>query len=79
MVTTLPHGSWPSTISAEQLAVGGNRLGSPQWVGAQLWWSESLAAEAADRPSCGPMQTRWRPRSMTTTRLAGPLPRAPAP
>lgn len=45
MVTTLPHGSWPSTISAEQLAVGGNRLGSPQWVGAQLWWSESLAAE----------------------------------
>lgn len=45
MVTILPHGSWPSTISAEQLAVGGNRLGSPQWVGAQLWWSESLAAE----------------------------------
>lgn len=45
MVTTLPYGSWPSTISAEQLAVGGNRLGSPQWVGEQLWWSEALAAE----------------------------------
>ncbi|MCH8571674.1 prolyl oligopeptidase family serine peptidase [Nesterenkonia sp. AY15] len=45
MVTTLPYGSWPSSISAEQLAVGGNRLGSPQWVGEQLWWTEALAAE----------------------------------
>ncbi|GAA1145196.1 S9 family peptidase [Nesterenkonia lutea] len=45
MVTTLPYGSWPSSISAEQLAVGGNRLGSPRWVGPQLWWSEALAAE----------------------------------
>lgn len=45
MVRTLPYGSWPSTISAEQLAVGGNRLGSPQWVGEQLFWSEALAAE----------------------------------
>ena len=45
MVRTLPYGSWPSSISAEQLAVGGNRLGSPQWVGGQLWWSEGLAAE----------------------------------
>lgn len=45
MVTTLPYGSWPSAISAEQLAIGGNRLGSPQWVGEQLWWSEALAAE----------------------------------
>ncbi|WP_150460960.1 dipeptidyl-peptidase 5 [Nesterenkonia ebinurensis] len=45
MVTTLPYGSWPSPISAEQLAVGGNRLGSPQWVGDQLWWTEALAAE----------------------------------
>lgn len=45
MVTRLPYGSWPSPISAEQLAVGGNRLGGPQWVGDQLWWSEGLAAE----------------------------------
>ncbi|WP_218221765.1 prolyl oligopeptidase family serine peptidase [Nesterenkonia sp. Act20] len=45
MVTTLPYGSWPSSISAEQLAVGGNRLGAPHWVGEQLWWSEALAGE----------------------------------
>ncbi|WP_120003083.1 prolyl oligopeptidase family serine peptidase [Nesterenkonia muleiensis] len=45
MVTSLPYGSWPSLISAEQLATGGNRLGGPQWVGDQLWWTEGLAAE----------------------------------
>ncbi|MCT1607660.1 prolyl oligopeptidase family serine peptidase [Nesterenkonia massiliensis] len=45
MVTTLPYGSWPSPITAEQLAVGGNRLGGPTWVGDQLWWTEGLAAE----------------------------------
>lgn len=45
MVTTAPFGSWPSSISAEQLAVGGHRLGGPQWVGRQLWWTEGLAAE----------------------------------
>ncbi|WP_300342280.1 prolyl oligopeptidase family serine peptidase [Nesterenkonia sp.] len=45
MTHTLPYGTWPSPITAEQLAVGGNRLGSPQWVGEQLWWTEALAAE----------------------------------
>lgn len=45
MVKTLPYGSWPSPISAEQLAVGGNRVGAAQWVGDQLWWTEGLAAE----------------------------------
>lgn len=41
----LPFGSWPSPITAEQLAVGGNRLSGPTWVGEQLWWLEGLAAE----------------------------------
>lgn len=45
MVTRLPYGSWPSPISAEQLAVGGNRLGVPRWIGDQLWWTEGLASE----------------------------------
>ncbi|WP_328821780.1 TolB family protein [Nesterenkonia haasae] len=45
MVTTAPYGSWPSPISAEQMAVGGNRLGGPQWIGNQLWWTEGIAAE----------------------------------
>lgn len=45
MVTTLPYGSWPSSISAEQLAVGGNRLSAPLQAAGHLWWSEGLAAE----------------------------------
>lgn len=45
MVTTLPHGSWPSPISAELLATGGTRLGSPQLVGNEVWWTEGIATE----------------------------------
>lgn len=45
MVTTLPYGSWPSPISAEQLATGGSRLGAPQWLDGQLWWTEGIATE----------------------------------
>lgn len=40
-----PFGSWPSPISAEQLAVGGRRLEGPVWVGQKLYWTESRAAE----------------------------------
>ncbi|MGP9682375.1 dipeptidyl-peptidase 5 [Brachybacterium sp. AOP3-A1-3] len=45
MVTTLPYGSWPSPISAELLATGGTRLGTPQLVGDALWWTEGIATE----------------------------------
>src|SRR5699024_4449256 len=41
MVTTLPYGSWPSPISAELLATGGTRLGGPQLVGDEVWWTEA--------------------------------------
>ncbi|MDZ5076916.1 prolyl oligopeptidase family serine peptidase [Nesterenkonia sp. HG001] len=43
---TLPFGEWPSSITAEQLAVGGNRVSAPSLVGDHLWWTEGLAAEA---------------------------------
>lgn len=43
--TTLPYGSWPSPITAEQLATGGTRLGGPRFVGDQLWWTEGIASE----------------------------------
>ncbi|GAB3192523.1 S9 family peptidase [Nesterenkonia suensis] len=43
---TLPYGQWPSTITAEQLALGGNRVSAPTLVGEHLWWTEGLAAEA---------------------------------
>ena len=45
MVTTLPYGSWPSPISAELLATGGTRLGTPQLVGDAVWWTEGIATE----------------------------------
>src|SRR5690625_2354055 len=45
MVTTLPYGSWPSPISAELLATGGTRLGGPQLVGDEVWWTEGIATE----------------------------------
>ena len=45
MVTTLPYGSWPSPLTADLLATGGTRLGSPRLVGRELWWSEGIATE----------------------------------
>lgn len=45
MVSTLAYGSWPSPISAASIAHGGTRLGGPQFVGDQLWWTEGIAAE----------------------------------
>ncbi len=45
-VTTLSHGSWPSPISAADLAAGGVRLGEPRYDGADLYWTQSRPAEA---------------------------------
>ncbi|MFD4008060.1 prolyl oligopeptidase family serine peptidase [Brachybacterium paraconglomeratum] len=45
MVTTLPYGSWPSPLTADLLATGGTRLGSPRLVGREVWWSEGIATE----------------------------------
>jgi len=45
MVTTLPYGSWPSSLTADLLATGGIRLGSPHLVGQEVWWVEGIATE----------------------------------
>lgn len=45
MTTTLPFGTWPSPITAEQIASGGTRLGGAQLVGGEIWWSEGIATE----------------------------------
>ncbi|MCZ4326425.1 prolyl oligopeptidase family serine peptidase [Brachybacterium paraconglomeratum] len=45
MVTTLPYGSWPSPLTADLLATGGTRLGSPRLVGREVWWTEGIATE----------------------------------
>ncbi|WP_203135704.1 prolyl oligopeptidase family serine peptidase [Microbacterium sp. JZ31] len=44
---TLPYGSWPSPISASDIAGGSPRLDGARFVGpdAQIWWSESVPAE----------------------------------
>ncbi len=41
-----PYGSWPSPISAADLAVGGVRLGEPRYDGADLYWTQGRAAES---------------------------------
>lgn len=45
-MTTVPHGSWPSPISAADLASGGVRLGEPRYDGADLYWTQGRPAEA---------------------------------
>ncbi|MFT3970705.1 MAG: prolyl oligopeptidase family serine peptidase [Micropruina sp.] len=45
-MTSLPHGSWPSPISAADLAMSGVRLGGPRFDGADLYWTQGRPAEA---------------------------------
>ncbi len=45
-MTTVPHGSWPSPISAADLASGGVRLGEPRYDGADLYWTQGRPAES---------------------------------
>lgn len=43
--STVPHGAWPSPISAADVAAGGLRLGFATPVGDEVWWSEGRPAE----------------------------------
>ncbi|MBY0689829.1 alpha/beta hydrolase family protein [Microbacterium marinilacus] len=47
MPHTLPYGSWPSPISAADIAGGSPRIDGARFVGAdaEIWWSESVPAE----------------------------------
>ncbi|MFL0411858.1 alpha/beta hydrolase family protein [Microbacterium paludicola] len=44
---TLPYGSWPSPISASDIAGGSPRLDGARFVGptAEIWWSETIPTE----------------------------------
>jgi dienelactone hydrolase len=45
MSTVLPYGSWPSPITAADVARGGVRLAFPRVVGADVWWLEGRPSE----------------------------------
>ncbi|MFB0833846.1 dipeptidyl-peptidase 5 [Arthrobacter halodurans] len=45
MTLRAAYGSWPSPITARQLAVGTVPLGSPGFAGDELWWLEGRPAE----------------------------------
>ncbi|RAX49371.1 S9 family peptidase [Arthrobacter sp. AQ5-05] len=45
MTSRLPYGSWPSPISAAQVAAGTTPVGGGGFVGDELWWLEGRPAE----------------------------------
>jgi len=46
MADTLPYGSWPSPISPESVAQSSPRVDGALLVGDEVWWGESVPAEA---------------------------------
>lgn len=59
-MTTAPYGSWPSPISAADVAGGSLRLDGARFVGEEIWWSEGIPSErgrtALFRVPCGAAQ-----------------------
>lgn len=45
MPATLPYGSWPSPLSASDAAAAAPRFEGAAFVGDEIWWGESVAAE----------------------------------
>ncbi len=45
MTQTLPFGSWPSPISAEDVAAGSHPVDGGHYVGDEIWWLERMPAE----------------------------------
>lgn len=45
MTTRLPYGSWPSPISAQDVAAGTTPVGGGTFVGEEIWWLEGRPAE----------------------------------
>lgn len=45
MVVTLPYGSWPSPLTAAAAAASAPRFEGAAFVGDDIWWGESVAAE----------------------------------
>lgn len=46
MADTLPYGSWPSPITPESVAQSSPRIDGALFVGDEVWWAESVPAEA---------------------------------
>lgn len=44
--TILPYGTWPSPISAAEVAAASPRLEGARYVGDELWWGETVPHEA---------------------------------
>ncbi|WP_438353287.1 S9 family peptidase [Microbacterium sp. CJ88] len=45
MTTTLPYGSWPSPITARDVAAGSHPVDAGRYVGGEIWWLERMPAE----------------------------------
>lgn len=45
MPQTLPYGSWPSPISAADVAAGSHPVDGGRFVGDEIWWLERVPAE----------------------------------
>lgn len=45
MTLTLPYGSWPSPISARDVAAGSHPVEGGRFVGEETWWLERMPAE----------------------------------
>lgn len=43
---TLPYGSWPSPVSAAEVAAASPRVEGARFVGDEVWWGESVPHEA---------------------------------
>ncbi len=67
MTQILPYGSWPSPLSAEAAAAGTLRLDGARFVGDDVWWGETIAAEggrtAVRRASGDVLPPPWNARS----------------
>ncbi|MEV8266485.1 prolyl oligopeptidase family serine peptidase [Microbacterium sp. NPDC076911] len=45
MTTSLPYGTWPSPLTAASVSTASPRLEGAQFVGEDVWWGQSVAAE----------------------------------
>ncbi len=45
MTTTIPYGSWPSPLTAAAVSAASPRLEGARFVGADIWWGESVPEE----------------------------------
>ena len=43
MSATLPYGSWPSVITAADLAAASPRFAGAAFVGEEIWWDEGTS------------------------------------